>query len=179
MSGPKVYLAGPDVFLPDPLAQGALLKVLCRRYGFDGQFPLDGAIVPHPGESKPSHGDRIRTANLDLLRDCALVLANVSPFRGPSADDGTAYEMGYAAALGKPVFAYSSDRRGLVERTRAMLPCVPGKDNFGNDGLVDASGMFVEDFALPVNLMLVTSDTGGVHESAEAALIAARAYFQR
>ena len=41
------------------------------------------------------------------------------------------------------------------------------------------SGMFVEDFALPVNLMLVTSDTGGVHESAEAALIAARAYFQR
>jgi nucleoside 2-deoxyribosyltransferase len=37
------------------------------------------------------------------FRDC-----NCSPFRGVSLDAGTAYEIGYACALGKPVFGYSN-----------------------------------------------------------------------
>ena len=37
----RVYLAGPDVFLPDPTARAAALKAVCARHGLIGVSPLD------------------------------------------------------------------------------------------------------------------------------------------
>ena len=42
----RVYLAGPDVFLPNAAAIGAAKVALARRYGFEGLFPLDNALDP-------------------------------------------------------------------------------------------------------------------------------------
>src|ERR1700730_12393314 len=36
----KVYLAGPDVFLPKPDEMGRRKKELCTQYGLTGLFPL-------------------------------------------------------------------------------------------------------------------------------------------
>ena len=36
-----VYLAGPDVFLPDPAGRAAALKSVCARHGLRGVSPLD------------------------------------------------------------------------------------------------------------------------------------------
>ncbi len=45
-----VYLAGPEVFLPDAIELGERKKRLCRAYGFEGLYPLDNEITPASGE---------------------------------------------------------------------------------------------------------------------------------
>ena len=37
----KVYLAGPDVFLPDAIETGRAKVDLCAAYGLTGRFPLE------------------------------------------------------------------------------------------------------------------------------------------
>jgi nucleoside 2-deoxyribosyltransferase len=172
MSRPRLYLAGPDVFLPDPLAAAAAMKAICEELGLEGLFPIDNALVPAPHEPGTSFAARIRQANLDLIRAADGVIANCSPFRGPSVDDGTAYEMGYATALGKPVFPWSGDIRPLLQRTQA-------RQYLAHDGRVwrDAEQMEVEEFGLPVNLMLVDPATGPVAGSFILAAQSAAAWF--
>jgi nucleoside 2-deoxyribosyltransferase len=41
--------------------------------------------------------------NTKRIRTADAVVADISPFRGPHMDVGRAMEIGYAAALGKPV----------------------------------------------------------------------------
>ncbi len=40
----KIYLAGPDVFLPDAVDIGRRKVQLCARHGLAGLYPLDNAI---------------------------------------------------------------------------------------------------------------------------------------
>lgn len=35
----RLYLAGPDVFRPQPAAHGEVLKTMCAEYGFVGLYP--------------------------------------------------------------------------------------------------------------------------------------------
>ncbi|MGS1117296.1 nucleoside 2-deoxyribosyltransferase [Castellaniella sp. UC4442_H9] len=143
----SVYLAGPDVFRPDAIPYGESLKAACRRFGLEGLYPLDNALPP--GLSKPQAAAWICQANLALIRRADIVMANLNPFRGAEPDSGTVFEVGYAAALGKPVWGYLEDARAIVDRvTHRVNP----------DGrLVDEQGLQVEDFGLPLNLMLACS----------------------
>ena len=140
----KVYLAGPDVFDPDPIATGEKLKALCAAYGFEGLFPLDNLIEERSTPQETA--EAIRKANLRLIRTADLIMANLNPFRGFEPDSGTVYEIGYAEALGKPVFSYAADRRKMIKRLRehqgldsAAVTCRDGKS--------------IEQFALSHNLM--------------------------
>jgi nucleoside 2-deoxyribosyltransferase len=36
---PSVYLAGPDVFLPDSVAVGRRKQAICRAHGLEGHYP--------------------------------------------------------------------------------------------------------------------------------------------
>jgi hypothetical protein len=86
------------------------------------------------------------------------VLANLNPFRGAEPDSGTCVEIGYALALGKPVVGYAADLLPLRERTNASGPGADGRYR-------DVDGMVVEDFGLPLNLMLavpVRLEQGGI-----------------
>ena len=40
----KIYLAGPDVFLPDAIEIGRRKAAICARYGLTGLYPLDNAV---------------------------------------------------------------------------------------------------------------------------------------
>ena len=40
----KVYLAGPDVFLPDAVEIGRRKVEMCARHGLTGLYPLDNAV---------------------------------------------------------------------------------------------------------------------------------------
>jgi len=40
----KIYLAGPDVFLPDAVEIGRRKAEICARHGLTGLYPLDNAI---------------------------------------------------------------------------------------------------------------------------------------
>ena len=124
-----VYLAGPDVFLPDAAKIGARKQALCREYGIEGLFPLDTDAA--------ADGDAagIFRANVNLLRRADAGLFNLTPFRSPSADPGTVWELGFMYALGKPVFGYSGVRGDFADR-------------------VAPDGYAVERFGLPDNLMV-------------------------
>jgi peptide deformylase len=138
----KIYLAGPDVFLPNAIEEGERLKALCHSHGYEGLFPMDNVIT---GQTPQNIAMKIQDANKKMIHACDIVIANLSPFRGPEPDSGTVWEVGYAQALGKTVFAYSHDRRNLKEKTQALL-------NLG----VDNTGMAIEDFGLTHNLMFAS-----------------------
>lgn len=140
----RIYLAGFDVFRADSLAHGERLKALCREYGYEGLYPLDNQAPA--GLCGPALADWIYRQNVTLIRRADLVMANLNPFRGAEPDSGTAFEVGYAVALGKPVWAYAQDGRPLIEQ----LPAQRAPDGRH----VDAEGYTVEDFGLPLNLML-------------------------
>jgi nucleoside 2-deoxyribosyltransferase len=44
----KIYLAGPDVFLPDAVDIGRRKVDLCRRHGLIRLYPLDNAQAIRP-----------------------------------------------------------------------------------------------------------------------------------
>lgn len=144
----SIYLAGFDVFRPDAVAHGEQLKMLCNKYGYEGQYPLDKRV---PRNLPPQEQARwICRNNLEVLRKCDLVVANLNPFRGSEPDSGTVFEVGYAVALGKPVWGYTSRADSLVEQLSVQrLP--------GGRGPVDSLGYSVEDFGMNLNLMLACS----------------------
>ncbi len=139
----KLYLAGPGIFRADAKAYGENLKAECRRYGFEGLFPLDPEV---DADTPREMAAIIRAANLKLLRQSDYVIADLSPFRGPEPDSGTVWEVGFACALGKPVIAYSTDLRSQREKTIELL-------GLPADANTDQQGMKIEDFSLSHNLM--------------------------
>ncbi len=143
----RVYLAGPDVFLPEPQARAAALKAICAAHGLDGVSPLDALPAGDPadwaGLALPL---RIALRNEAHIAGCAAIIANLTPFRGPSADAGTVFEVGFARALGRPVFGWSNNAALFAVRTRAFL---------GRDDGRDKEGLSVEDFPdMRDNLMI-------------------------
>ncbi len=88
----KVYLAGPEVFLPDAIEIGRRKKELCARYGFEGLFPFDNEIEPK--EAGEGTDKVIYQANERMIRRADLGICNLTPFRGANADVGTVFELG-------------------------------------------------------------------------------------
>jgi len=142
----KIYLAGPDVFLPDAIEIGRRKAELCGRYGLTGLFPLDNAVDLAAKDAS----FRIFRGNQAMMNEACAIIANLTPFRGPGADAGTVYELGYMAGRGKFCLGYSNDPSLYADRVRKFTGVV------SRDGrLVDAQGLTVEDFGLSDNLMML------------------------
>lgn len=143
----SIYLAGPEVFLSDAVEAGRAKAMLCEQHGFRGLYPLDAELESEADESLST---RIFQSNVGLIRACDAVIANLTPFRGPSADAGTVFEVGFALALGKPVFAYTNHHAPYLLRVdESHGPLIERNgQRFARDG------MSVEDFGLLDNLMI-------------------------
>jgi len=142
----SVYLAGPDVFLPDAFEIGRRKIDLCMRHGLSGLYPLDNAIDP----AAEGASLRIFRGNETMMSAADAIIANLTPFRGPGADAGTVYELGYMAGRGKLCLGYSNVPSSYADRVRGFTEVVR------RDGrLVDAAGITVEDFGLGDNLMMI------------------------
>jgi nucleoside 2-deoxyribosyltransferase len=131
------YLAGPDVFLPDARDQAARKLAICARHGIVGRAPLDEAL------SAPGWEALFRRL-LATMEGCDIAIANLTPFRGPSADAGTLVEVGWFLGRGRPVFGYSNSAAPFTARARAHVAAQP-------DPL---HGIAVEEHGLPDNLMV-------------------------
>lgn len=128
----KIYLAGFDVFAPDAIQRGAKMKMMCAEKGFIGLYPFD---------NEADTAQEIFAGNCGLIDSADIVIANLNSFRGEEPDSGTCFEVGYAVAKGKTVYGYVSDARSLRKKL----------------GEQDENGFSVEDFGLPLNLMLACS----------------------
>jgi nucleoside 2-deoxyribosyltransferase len=137
----KLYLAGPDVFRPNAIAWAAEARRLCQAAGHRALVPLDGVETTAPG---------IYRANIELIRTADAVLANLNPFRGCEPDSGTCVEVGFALALNKPVIGYLANSESTTERVARLQ----GELSIREGRPFDGSGYHVEDFGLPLNLML-------------------------
>ena len=108
----KIYLAGPDVFLPDAIEIGRRKAAICARHGVSGLYPLDNAVDLSAADASLA----IFKGNEAMMDAADAIIANLTPFRGPSADAGTVYELGYMAGRGKLCLAYSNDPAVYAER---------------------------------------------------------------
>src|SRR5258707_5236346 len=140
----KIYLAGPDVLLPDAIEVGRRKRELCERYGFVGLFPLDNVV----DLTVATASMQIFRGNRAMMDEADAIIANLTPFRGPGADAGTVYELGYMASRGKLCLGYSNDPRVYRDRV-GQTQRVSKVDSF----LFDEAGLVVEDFGLIDNLM--------------------------
>ena len=150
MGMPKLYIAGPDIFLPNAKEWAEVQRRLCRKYGFEPLHPMDNNLaLPENGGIEIA--DRIYRADIRQVEECDIVIANCNPFRGICMDDGTAYELGYGNALGKPSYGYIRELVSLVSRTVRGYLC-----HYFKDGIfVDKDGyLVVDDFGTSINLMM-------------------------
>ena len=142
----KIYLAGPDVFLPDAVELGRRKAAICARHGLTGLYPLDNAIDLSARDASLN----IFAGNEAMMIEADAIIANLTPFRAPGADAGTVYELGFMAGRGKLCLGYSNDPTAYADRVREFTDVV------SRDGrLVDRMGLTVEDFGLSDNLMMI------------------------
>jgi nucleoside 2-deoxyribosyltransferase len=155
---PRIYLAGPEVFLPDALEVGREKCRLAEEAGFEGLFPLDQAL-DLAGLAPLEQARRISLANEAQMRSADLLIANLTPFRGVAMDSGTAFEVGYMRARGKPVFGYINATGDYRTRAEAYRRAGPG----AAWGDCDGPDVAIEDFGLAENLMIAVAilESGG------------------
>ena len=161
---PRIYLAGPTVFQADADDAGARLVALCDQYGCEGLYPLDFDL------DGSMSSQSIQAACLRELRTADGVVADLSPFRGPHADDGTAFELGFAHALGLPIWAYTTDPRPLIERIQGARAAT--------GHVRDDKGLLIENFGRAHNAMLAEAIqhlSASAEESIRRAAVALRA----
>lgn len=145
----KIYIAGPDVFEKNSIEIGQKYSELCKKYGFEGLYPLDNVIDFNQPKQKIAQD--IYKANKELIESCDIVIANLNSFRGKESDSGTVWECGYATAIGKKVYGYlyrDSTYLGQFSHDEKLL---------NKDGSLDLNGRFIEDFDYPLNLMISCS----------------------
>jgi nucleoside 2-deoxyribosyltransferase len=155
----RIYLAGPDVFLADARRVGEKKRAMCSDFGFEGLFPLDNE------EEGSIDAASIFRGNCSLMRRADVGLFNLTPFRGPSADAGTVFELGFLFALGKPVYGYTSATAIYRERVAGNQGVLAER----NDQIWDRDGFAVENFGLRDNLMIAHAieDSGGIIAAVE------------
>lgn len=145
----KIYAAGPQYLLPNVEEHTAWQHSVCVRHGYTLLSPSDKDIdftLP-PQELSAV----IYSSNIELIKSCDVVIADCNPWRGVGIDDGAAYELGFAAALGKPIYGYVKTMDSLTQRTI---------DTFGLEmnevgKYLDKDGFVVgDDFGTSINLMM-------------------------
>lgn len=151
----KIYLAGPEVFLPNmPSIFAAKIK-LCADYKFGVTLPSEAdreKLSTLPPSEKSAF---IYAINIKSMHEADFGIFNLTPFRGPSADVGTVFELGFMAGLGKPVFGYTNVPSDYLERITPRQETIPQPNsppslyNFN-----DANGWGIEDHGNADNLMI-------------------------
>ncbi|WP_292814153.1 MULTISPECIES: nucleoside 2-deoxyribosyltransferase [Bacteria] len=150
MRSRRVYLAGPEVFLPQARELIERKRALSASVGFEPS-PLHADLSPGDAATPLGRGIGISRRNERRMDEAEICIANLTPFRGISADVGTVYELGYMAAQGKLVFGYTHEPRDYSERV-AAYDGGTARDEEGILRMTD--GQMVEDHGMSDNLML-------------------------
>jgi len=163
------------VFLADPIGAGEASKAECERandpslpFEIKANYPLDAQIEDFKHDQ--ATGYKIFHANVGLMDASVGTVANMVRFRSPSMDVGTAWEMGYTAGSGKPVFGYYDAVPFYgEEEDPGLYPEKVVQHGFAkedNDGF-DENNLEIENFGFSDNLMLLGNlEDGGYPQQA-------------
>jgi len=147
----KAYLAGPEVFLRNAREQAAKKVAICAKFGLSGCPPLNEDIAELTRLGNSEAWRMIFRKYLAMMEECDIIIANLTPFGGASADSGTLVELGWFLGRGKPVFGYSNSGIGFETRMTRHLQSLEPK----------IAGIAVESFGLPDNLMIAGAVQSG------------------
>ena len=163
MSMPRIYLAGPMVFYPDPGAVFARMKSICAALGLQGVSPLDNQIGLEGLAPDRALLERIVTADMGLMDALDGGLFCLDGFRrSPEMDAGTAFEVGYMRALRKPIAGWTRDPRPYPAKVAAHFAAAgldltasdPGTTGGTSGTLRDPDGMLVHSEGCLQNAMI-------------------------
>ena len=146
----KVYLAGPEVFLPNAREALDIKIALTRAAGLVPVSPGDFTIPPQP--TKRAFGHAISEIDERMMDSADAIIANLTPYHGVSADTGTCYELGYMCAQNKLAYAYTNVAKDMRQRTIEYHKGEVALDAHGR--LRSADGFAVEDVDMVDNLMM-------------------------
>ena len=152
MRRPKIYLAGPDIFLPNAVEIARIKNQLTTAAGFLPLNPMDNNLgkPPELRADRERFADLIFQADFEMIYECDAIIANLTPFRGVSADVGTAAAVGMGIMGGKKVFGYTNDFRDYAIRVLHE-----SEGPIRDDGeWLDARGWLIERFGLTDNIMI-------------------------
>ena len=138
------YLAGPDVFLPDAPAQAARKSAICAHHGITALPPLNEDVASLAAMPEAEAWRVIFAKDVAMMERADIVIANLTPFRGASADAGTLVELGWFLGRGRPIFAYSNSATPFAARSARHCAALPDP----------MPGLTVGGFGLPDNLMI-------------------------
>ena len=141
------YLAGPDVFLPNAVAHAATKVEICRRFGLRGLPPLNEDAGTAATELEVWQA--IYEKDVAMMERSDLIIANLTPFAGASADAGT-------LDRGRLVSRKGQADLWLFEHVRKLR----SRGCAGNSAQ-DHADLGIEGFHLPDNLMIVGAVQSG------------------
>lgn len=146
----SVYLAGPEVFLPNARQQIDRKIALTRAAGLVPIAPGDLTIEPQPTKRRVGHA--ISAVDETMMDSADAIIANLTPYRGVSADTGTCFELGYMCARGKLVYGYTNLAPDLRDR---LIGYYDGKVHVDADGVLRGSdGLTIDDVDMSDSLMM-------------------------
>lgn len=155
----KIYLAGPEIFLiKKDIDINEEKRKICRKYNLKPIIPTDG-LKTDKGKSEEL-AKSIFNHCIKNIDESDLLLANITPFRGTSADAGTAFEIGYALGTNKKIVSYTNNNKSILRRIQTI-----DNINIYNDLKLDSNNYFIEDFNKQDNLMLTESSTLLVYDN--------------
>ena len=148
----KIYLAGFDVFYQDAKERFERMRKLCKLAGYEALIPLDNDV--HEGLDIAG---QIYMANIAMLDNADGVIANLNAFRGTEPDSGTVFEVGYGVAKGKKIVGYTDIKDWKTHIVSDKKNQVLTRGLFDGMFTKPEPDFIVEDFGLPLNLMLAKS----------------------
>ncbi len=128
VSRPKVYLAGPMVFYPDPQKTFAAMKRICARHRLEGVAPIDNQVALQGAKPGKRLIRAIVKADIALMDRMDAGLFCLDGFRrAPDMDPGTAFEIGYMKAQSKPLAGWTEDGRSYPAKVADYFTRVFGE----------------------------------------------------
>lgn len=160
----RIYLAGPMVFDAVPSAVFRRMKAICRDCGVTGVAPLDNQIGLEGVSPGKGLLESIVLADIALMEELDGAVFCLDSFRrGSEMDAGTAFEVGYMKALGKPIAGWTRDVRTYPERVAGLfrdvyaadlVPTKPGTIGGTSGALRDPDGILVHSDGCVQNAMV-------------------------
>lgn len=112
----RIFLAGP-LFSEAERSYNASLAAQLRKEGFEVWLPQDEGIVK---QGTAAEKEYLFKKDLEGICGSSVILAVLD---GTDVDAGTAFELGYAHSLGKPLYGLKTDYRSFspVENVNLMI----------------------------------------------------------